>query len=653
MASRKKEDEKNEKVIRGLQKLPANRRCINCNSLGPQYVCTNFSTFICINCSGIHREFTHRVKSISMAKFTSLEVSALEDGGNEKAKQIYLKEWDSQRHSAPDSSDVDRLREFIKHVYVDRRYAGERSIDRPPRVKGDREDSYESNRTDSHMGGSRSPPYDDTYEHSYGERPGSRDPGYGQADNRRSPGRFEVAVERGRDDSISNGNHSGVMKLGIRSPNNQKDLGASSAPMVQPVRDILRGVPPIRVGETAKSNGNSTINFSTQAQTAPSSSNKDSSQVNSVDAKMVNSKSLIDFDSDPEPFHAGVAKSVSQQINPQPVVDGGWASFDTSGPQKVPEVTSSTNTLASAFGQWAAPGASTPGTSFPTQPVTEATFFPKVTDGGQWSNTQQHQLSMFPVASSQANNPQSSNMPVVAALNNQSWVAPTVPNIQGNITAPSGQVSQVVTKGPHEAVLGVTSHPPFEAKPSGRKALPEDLFAMIYPPVTSPVTVWQTSPYPAIMGYGMQYPNANSVAAFAHSTKSANPFDVANETKLMHASTFPSLSSLQGALPNVNNAVTLSHAASVGSLAPQWVPSQQPSYAPFVNPSPYMFQQNGSNLSHQVHTNSFPLGQQAIGGVGNEGNAYGLSSLDQHLSARNARPSTPNSFTHVGGNPFA
>jgi len=33
MASRMKEDERNEKVIRGLLKLPANRRCINCNNL--------------------------------------------------------------------------------------------------------------------------------------------------------------------------------------------------------------------------------------------------------------------------------------------------------------------------------------------------------------------------------------------------------------------------------------------------------------------------------------------------------------------------------------------------------------------------------------------------------------------------------------------
>lgn len=31
------------------------------------------------------------------------------------------------------ASNVDRLRDFIKHVYVDKRFTGERSYDKPPR----------------------------------------------------------------------------------------------------------------------------------------------------------------------------------------------------------------------------------------------------------------------------------------------------------------------------------------------------------------------------------------------------------------------------------------------------------------------------------------------------------------------------------------
>lgn len=39
--SSKREEERNEKVIRGLMKLPPNRRCINCNSL-VRFLCLPF-----------------------------------------------------------------------------------------------------------------------------------------------------------------------------------------------------------------------------------------------------------------------------------------------------------------------------------------------------------------------------------------------------------------------------------------------------------------------------------------------------------------------------------------------------------------------------------------------------------------------------------
>ncbi|KAL0359703.1 UNVERIFIED_CONTAM: putative ADP-ribosylation factor GTPase-activating protein AGD14 [Sesamum angustifolium] len=60
--SSKREEERNEKIIRGLMKLPP---------IGDALTAT-----AC-------REFTHRVKSVSMAKFTFQEVDALQKGGNQ------------------------------------------------------------------------------------------------------------------------------------------------------------------------------------------------------------------------------------------------------------------------------------------------------------------------------------------------------------------------------------------------------------------------------------------------------------------------------------------------------------------------------------------------------------------------------------------
>ncbi|XP_071688611.1 probable ADP-ribosylation factor GTPase-activating protein AGD14 [Rutidosis leptorrhynchoides] len=163
--SSRREEERNEKIIRGLMKLPPNRRCINCNSLGPQYVCTNFWTFVCMTCSGIHREFTHRVKSVSMSKFTSQEVEALQEGGNQRARETFLRDWDPREQRLPDNSNVDKVRAFIKSVYVDKKFFASKASGKPPRdtmINRNHED--ETRRASSYHSYSQSPPYDYQYE---------------------------------------------------------------------------------------------------------------------------------------------------------------------------------------------------------------------------------------------------------------------------------------------------------------------------------------------------------------------------------------------------------------------------------------------------------------------------------------------------------
>ncbi|KAL0427077.1 UNVERIFIED_CONTAM: putative ADP-ribosylation factor GTPase-activating protein AGD14 [Sesamum latifolium] len=222
---------------------------------GPQYVCTNFSTFVCTTCSGIHREFTHRVKSVSMAKFTPQEVSALQGGGNASAREIYLKEWDPQRNSLPDGSNIERLRDFIKHVYVDRRYTGERNMEKPLRAKmGEAEDFNGNRRIDNYQGGSRSPPYEDTFERHHSDR--------------RSP-----VNDWRREDRFGNGRRSedrgsdGGSKVEGKSPDSQRDSDISSPPIVRPVRDILgENVSPLRVIEPPKATGGKLADGSAQTQ---------------------------------------------------------------------------------------------------------------------------------------------------------------------------------------------------------------------------------------------------------------------------------------------------------------------------------------------------------------------------------------------------
>ncbi|KAF3789613.1 putative ADP-ribosylation factor GTPase-activating protein [Nymphaea thermarum] len=321
--SSRKEEERNEKIIRGLMKLPPNRRCINCNSLGPQYVCTNFWTFVCTTCSGIHREFTHRVKSVSMAKFTSQEVEALQRGGNQRAREIYLKDWDTQRLGFPSISNVDRIREFIKNVYVDKKFAGSRTSDKPPRdTASQRNNDVDNRRASSYHSYSQSPPYEHEYEERrYGKQPAmlSRKPGSDRVQYEGkissfiySPGRLSDHVmyeDRFANEGLGvnpvdySGSSHGHRRSDVQSPNFQKETGFNSPP-VRAVRDILaddRNLP--TASRSSEDNSRRVAGDVTRPQKTMSAGSFGSIDSNSMSLKPVVSSSLIDinFDSGPVP----------------------------------------------------------------------------------------------------------------------------------------------------------------------------------------------------------------------------------------------------------------------------------------------------------------------------------------------------------------
>ncbi|KAI4376629.1 hypothetical protein MLD38_014371 [Melastoma candidum] len=633
MANRLKEDEKNERIIRGLLKLPENRRCINCNSLGPQYVCTNFWTFVCTTCSGIHREFSHRVKSISMAKFTSQEVSALQGGGNQRAKDIYLKDWDSQRNSLPDGSNIDKLRDFIKHVYVDGRFGGEKASDRPPRGKmGDKEDSYQ---------GSRSPPYEQNNERRYSDRSssGGRSPGYDQesrqfGDYGKSPARPEVVNDWRREDRFSNArkvDESRISDVESRvggSPDRPKDVDASSPPVVRPVREILgENVVPLRIIEPPKPSGG-TIghNGLAQAQRTASSSSLGSSS--RVEVKVENSPaSLIDFDADPEP-PAAPAPPASVPV-PSPA-----ASQTLTGPS------GGNSGVAPTVGGSTIPHApSTPGfppnTSFVGLPANGVTML------------QPQQPNLFPAAVPAAQQP---TLPFGGASANQSWNAPVASN---DPASQNRAPTQFFNSAPNPTV-GINPSvppqiPPTEVKSSSRKELPADLFTASYQSFAGPMMGWQAG-LPYGMGY-MQYRPVMPVPSLPQQSRSVNPFDV-NDPSPVQAPTFPSMESLQGALPHMQpgsvapRPSTMGNPSSWGSVLPPTymsaIPPHAPAFASVLPPGPYVGQQvMGGN----------PRSRYPVAGVfGNEG--IGHPSVNPSANVSFPAPYTQSSSAPVGGNPF-
>ncbi|OEU21264.1 Arf GTPase activating protein, partial [Fragilariopsis cylindrus CCMP1102] len=70
--------------MRKLTKLPPNKRCADCNTKLPQCVNLTVGSFICLTCSGIHREINSKIKSLGHSTFTDQEVEMMKQIGNDK-----------------------------------------------------------------------------------------------------------------------------------------------------------------------------------------------------------------------------------------------------------------------------------------------------------------------------------------------------------------------------------------------------------------------------------------------------------------------------------------------------------------------------------------------------------------------------------------
>ncbi|OEL20229.1 putative ADP-ribosylation factor GTPase-activating protein AGD14 [Dichanthelium oligosanthes] len=603
MRSRVKEEERNEKIIRSLLKLPGNRRCINCNSLGPQYVCTTFSTFICTNCSGIHREFSHRVKSISMAKFTSQEVSALQEGGNERAKEIYFKHWDFQGPDI-DNSDVDILRTFIKNVYVERRYADQRIGEHLPQAKGNQDSNgnsnayvrtYEDNHDLKHSIESLSEDRNNSNGHPVG----------GTVDQNNSS---TMASEKAN--FRSHLHRDDLLKTDGKSENNQKVLIAAAS-------NSNKAILAIKLPDAPRSQKATASNTSTDAQKSTSSRTDDPSPATLRDAKLYVPKNLIDFDSDMEPSQ-GVAQ-IDIRKDSLPPTDVGWATFDVVTPKKTTNMpsTSSTNYVE-------VPMLRNPDLASASQirfPNAKSLSISLVTHGSQ-----QHQHYFSP-----ANTIQSDNTPLnrtaSAPVNSQLWrAASSTPTTQGGSILPANQGSNILIGTHNPAMQLASQQSAAEVTSNGRKALPEDIFTMSYGPVPS---AWNWQPNPRVNvqygQYGTHYP-----------------------VGIVNVRAFPSLTSMQEALPNMGSTALLSHAPGMGSVGSVLPPPQVP-LLPLTGNNEYMVRQHAV----QVQNNTFPTGYEGIRGIATTATAYGLPLMDQRLAAQNLQAMNHNSLPRVGGNPFA
>uniref|UniRef100_A0A1A7WJR0 ArfGAP with dual PH domains 2 n=2 Tax=Iconisemion striatum TaxID=60296 RepID=A0A1A7WJR0_9TELE len=117
--------EKNKKILLELVKQPDNSRCADCGAPEPDWACYKLGVFVCLNCSGIHRNLSSRVKSIRLDFWEDELVEFMKSAGNAKAQALYEKAVPPYYYR-PQENDCNVLREqWIRAKYQRMEFSGE------------------------------------------------------------------------------------------------------------------------------------------------------------------------------------------------------------------------------------------------------------------------------------------------------------------------------------------------------------------------------------------------------------------------------------------------------------------------------------------------------------------------------------------------
>ncbi|XP_012281045.1 arf-GAP domain and FG repeat-containing protein 1 [Orussus abietinus] len=148
-SAKRKQDEKNLKILRELVSQPGNKECFDCGQRGPTYVNMTIGSFVCTSCSGMLRGLTppHRVKSISMATFTQEEIDLIKERGNEYCRRIWLGLMDPNSPHNVDLKDEQKMKDLMTAKYELKRFYLDPSLSPPSQTTSQKSTPSSNTRT--------------------------------------------------------------------------------------------------------------------------------------------------------------------------------------------------------------------------------------------------------------------------------------------------------------------------------------------------------------------------------------------------------------------------------------------------------------------------------------------------------------------------
>ena len=110
------------RLVEALRKEGSNKICFDCGVVGTTYASLNFGTFVCSQCAGILRGLNFKVKALGISIFTLDEYEFLQKNGNDKAKNIWLGNFDPYRYQKPNPKSYEEVKEHIIKKYKEKKF---------------------------------------------------------------------------------------------------------------------------------------------------------------------------------------------------------------------------------------------------------------------------------------------------------------------------------------------------------------------------------------------------------------------------------------------------------------------------------------------------------------------------------------------------
>jgi hypothetical protein len=121
----KEMQERHKRVLNGMLKLPENRECADCRARNPTWASTNLGVFVCIRCSGLHRQVgVHitKVKSCTMDLWAPEQIAHIQKLGNGIAKRIYEAKLPANYGKPAESEDSALVLQWIRAKYEKKKF---------------------------------------------------------------------------------------------------------------------------------------------------------------------------------------------------------------------------------------------------------------------------------------------------------------------------------------------------------------------------------------------------------------------------------------------------------------------------------------------------------------------------------------------------